>query len=111
MLFNFPVSVEAIPPAVVAEKRAALTDQATATGKSAPVIENMIEGRIRKFYEGLVLLRQAFVLDPQQTVEQALREAERAAGAGITIKAFARFKTGEGGAATSGVTLRDWALG
>ena len=85
-----------IPTEVVAEKRAVLTDEAQKTGKPPDILEKMVEGRMRKFYEEVVLDMQPFVLDPGQRVERALKEAEKAAGAGIAVKTFVRFRTGEG---------------
>ena len=90
------VSRDDIPADVVAEKRAALAEQAHQTGKPPDVVEKMVEGRMRKFYEEVVLGLQPFVLNPDQRVELALSEAEKAAGARIAVKAFARFRTGEG---------------
>jgi elongation factor Ts len=90
------VSREDIPAEVVAEKRAALTEQAHKTGKSADIVEKMVDGRMRKFYEEVVLGMQPFVLNTDQRVGQALKEAEQLAGAGIVVKAFVRFRTGEG---------------
>ena len=90
------VSVEDVPAEVVAAKRSELTEQALATGKPPQVIEKMIDGRIRKFYDEAVLTRQAFVLNLEQTVDQALKEAEASIGAAMTIKTFVRFRTGEG---------------
>jgi translation elongation factor EF-Ts len=51
---------------------------------------------MRRFYEEALLGLQSFVLNPDQRVEEALEEAERAAGARIVVKAFVRFRTGEG---------------
>jgi elongation factor Ts len=90
------VSVEEIPADAIARERAVLTEQAKESGKPANVIEKMIEGRLRKFYEEVVLTKQAFVLNPDQTVEQALKEAEKAAGAPIKITAFLHYRLGEG---------------
>jgi elongation factor Ts len=56
----------------------------------------MVEGRMRKFFEESVLTKQAFVLNPDQTVEAAVKEAEKAAGAPIKLKGFVRFAVGEG---------------
>ena len=85
-----------IPAEVVAEKRAALSEQAQKTGKPTDIVEKMVDGRMRKFYQEVVLGLQPFVLNPAQRVEHALKEAERAAGAAMAIKAFVRFRTGEG---------------
>jgi elongation factor Ts len=60
------------------------------------VIEKMVEGRIRKFYEEVVLLKQAFVMNPDQTVEQLLAEQGKALGAPVSIAGFVRLGLGEG---------------
>jgi elongation factor Ts len=73
-----------------------LTEQAKESGKPAPVVEKMVEGRLRKFYEDVVLLAQAFVHDPETTVAKAVADAEKAAGAPIKITGFYRFALGEG---------------
>lgn len=89
------VSEDDIQPDVAAEKRAALAADAAKSGKPPDVVAKMLEGRWRKFHSETVLLRQAFVLNPEQTVAAALAEAEQAAGAAIAVAAFVRFKTGE----------------
>jgi elongation factor Ts len=88
-------SREDVPFSVVAEKRAELGEQARRSGKPAAIVEKMIEGRMRKFFDEVVLGLQPYVVDPDQTVVQALQEAERAVGAPIAVTAFARFKVGE----------------
>ncbi len=85
-----------VDPETLERERAIFTEQARESGKPEKVIKQMIEVRIIKFYQEVVLLKQAFVINPDQTVEQALKEAEKAAGAPITIKAFVRFELGEG---------------
>jgi elongation factor Ts len=65
-------------------------------GKPQQVLDKMLEGRMRKFFEESVLSKQAFVLNPDQTVEAALKDAEKAAGAPIKITSFVRFAVGEG---------------
>jgi elongation factor Ts len=67
-----------------------------AQGKPQQVLDKMLEGRMRKFFEESVLTKQAFVLNPDQTVEEALKEAEKAVGAPIKLKGFVRFAVGEG---------------
>jgi elongation factor Ts len=104
------VSQADIPSEVLAEKRTELAEQAHETGKSPGIVEKMIEGRMRKFYKEVVLGLQPFVLNPDQTVAQAVGDAEKSAGAAIAIKAFVRFRTGEGvekvGGAEGGETMR-----
>jgi len=90
------VSRADIPADVVAEKRAALTAQAHNTGKPSGIVEKMVEGRLRKFYEEVLLTAQPFVLDPDHRVEDVLKEAEETAGTPIAIKAFVRLRAGEG---------------
>ena len=90
------VDVESLDKAVIARERAVLTEQAKESGKPDPVIEKMVEGRLRKFYEEVVLLKQAFVLNPDVTVEKALKDAEKEIGAPARISAYLRFALGEG---------------
>jgi elongation factor Ts len=71
-------------------------DQARKPGKPADIVEKMVEGRLRKFYEEVVLKMQPYVLDPDQKVDSALKEAEEAVGSSVKVKAFVRFRTGEG---------------
>ena len=80
----------------MAEKRTALIEQAEKTGKPPAIVEKMVEGRMRKYFEEVVLVLQPFVLNPDQRVEEALREAAASAGSTMTIDAFVRFKVGEG---------------
>ncbi len=87
---------EDVDPETLERERAIFTEQARESGKPEKVIKQMIEGRIKKFYQEVVLLKQAFVINPDQTVEQALKEAEKAAGAPIAIRAFVRYELGEG---------------
>ena len=77
-------------------ERAVLTEQAKESGKPAPVIEKMVEGRLRKFYEEVVLLAQSFVHDADTTVAKAMEAAGKKAGAPIKITGFHRFALGEG---------------
>jgi len=90
------VRVDDLDQAVVARERAILAEQARESGKPAGVIEKMVEGRLRKFYEEAVLMSQAFVVDADKTVEQAVEAAAAEAGSAITVTAFACFRLGEG---------------
>jgi elongation factor Ts len=90
------LSADQVDPAVVERERAIFAEQARESGKPANVIEKMVEGRIRKFYEESTLLKQAFVINPDQTVEEAVKAAEASVGAPITVTAFVRFALGEG---------------
>jgi elongation factor Ts len=90
------VDVDSLDKAAVERERAVLTEQAKESGKPAAVIDKMVEGRLRKFYEEVVLLAQAFVHDPDTTVAKAVAATEKEAGAPIKITGFYRFALGEG---------------
>jgi elongation factor Ts len=90
------LTAEQIDPAAVEREKAIFADQARQTGKPEAIIEKMVEGRLRKFYEEVVLLKQAFVLNPDITVEKALQDAEKEIGAPAKISAYLRFALGEG---------------
>ncbi|WP_163269856.1 translation elongation factor Ts [Chelativorans alearense] len=85
-----------VDPAAVAREKEIFSDQARQSGKPENIIEKMVEGRLRKYFEEVVLLKQAFVINPDLTVEQALKEAEKEIGAPAKITAFLRFALGEG---------------
>lgn len=85
-----------IDPAVIAREKDIFSDQARQSGKPENIIEKMVEGRLRKFYEEVVLLKQAFVLNPDVTVEKALKDAEKEIGAAAKVTGFVRFALGEG---------------
>jgi len=75
---------------LVDRERQVLTEQAQDSGKPANVIEKMIEGRLNKFYKEVVLVEQAFVMDPDKTVGKVLADA------GAELVGFAMFKLGDG---------------
>ncbi|RST86039.1 elongation factor Ts [Aquibium carbonis] len=90
------LTAEQIDPTAVAREKAIFTEQARESGKPDNIIEKMVEGRLRKFYEEVVLLKQAFVINPDLTVEAALKAAEKDIGAPATITGFVRVALGEG---------------
>ena len=79
-----------LDPALVEKEKNFLTEQARESGKPENIIENMIKGRIKKFYKEVVLVEQNFVMNPDQTVGQFLEES------GATLNGFVRFALGEG---------------
>ena len=81
---------------VVEKERAVLIEQAKESGKPDNIIEKMVEGRIRKFYEDVALLSQTFVVDGETRIEKVLKNAEGSVGAPVAIKQFLRFELGEG---------------
>jgi elongation factor Ts len=90
------VRVEELDRDVVARERGVYAEQARESGKPEAIIEKMVEGRIRKFYEEVVLLSQAFVVDTEKTVAQALEAAEADVGGAIEVTKFEVFRLGEG---------------
>ncbi len=87
---------EDLPADVVERERAVLIEQARESGKPEKIIEKMVDGRMRKYYQEVVLLEQTFVIDGEQTVAKAIEGAAKEAGAEITVTGFHRFALGEG---------------
>jgi len=85
-----------LDPAVVEKEKQILTAQAAESGKPANVIEKMVEGRIRKFYQESVLVEQAFVMDPDVTVGAFIDKHAKEFGAPVTLQGFIRYEVGEG---------------
>lgn len=77
-------------------ERDIFVDQAKASGKPEAVIEKMVEGRVRKFYEESVLLEQIFVIDGKTKISIVLEELSAKLGAKVTLRGFVRFEVGEG---------------
>ena len=90
------VSTDQLDPAVVTREREFLKEQAIASGKPPEIAEKMVEGRLRKFYEEIVLLEQTFVIDTDKKVGQAIEAAAGEIGAGVEVAGFVRFALGEG---------------
>ncbi|MGV8840358.1 MAG: translation elongation factor Ts [Bauldia sp.] len=81
---------------VVARERGVYAEQARESGKPEAIIEKMVDGRMRKFYEETVLVAQKFTMNTDLTVEAAIKAAEADVGAPITLTAFRMFKLGDG---------------
>jgi elongation factor Ts len=84
------LDVDAVDPAALEREKAVLTEQALASGRPANIIEKMVEGRIRKYYEEVVLLEQVWVHDGESRVRAVAKKA------GVELKGFVRFQLGEG---------------
>jgi len=84
------LDVSAVDPSALVRERAVLTEQAQASGKPPAVIEKMVDGRIRKYYEEVVLLEQVWVHDGESRVKAVVQKA------GLNCTGFARFQLGEG---------------
>jgi elongation factor Ts len=88
--------IEDLDPQVVKRERDILSEQARASGKPDAIIEKMVDGRIRKFYEETVLLEQIFVIDGETPVSKVIEKAAKDLGARIKFAGFARLELGEG---------------
>jgi elongation factor Ts len=84
------LDVDAVDPAALERERAVLSEQARASGKPENIIEKMVEGRIRKYYEEVVLLEQLWVHDGESRVRAVATKA------GAKLTDFVRFQLGEG---------------
>jgi elongation factor Ts len=87
---------EEVDAAVAERERNVFIEQSRASGKPDAIIEKMVEGRMRKFFEEVALLSQAFVINPDLTVGAAVKAAEKEVGAPIEVTGMARLLLGEG---------------
>jgi len=90
------ISVDDLDPEMVARERDVLIEQAKASGKPQEIAEKMVEGRLRKYYEEVVLLEQTFVIDGETKVGNVIEAAAKDAGADIKLTHFAHFILGDG---------------
>jgi len=90
------LTAEQVDSAAIEREKAIFSDQARQSGKPENIIEKMVEGRMRKFFEEVVLLSQPFVINPDLSVAAALKEAEKSIAAPAKITSYIRFALGEG---------------
>ena len=90
------VARDEVDAATIERERAILVDQAEASGRPNHVVEKMVEGRMRKYYEEVVLQEQAFIMDTDKSVGKILEEAVGDIGAPVSCAGFVRFALGEG---------------
>ncbi|MEM7168909.1 MAG: translation elongation factor Ts [Pseudomonadota bacterium] len=91
------INRDGVDASALDKEREILSDQARASGKPEEIIGKMVEGRLRKYYEEVCLLEQAYVINGGETsVGKALEQAGKDLGAEVKVAAFARFKLGEG---------------
>ena len=93
-----PQSVDTsdLDPALVERERSVLVEQARASGKPENIIEKMVEGRLRKYYEDVVLLDQIFVVDGESRVREVVKSLSEALGTPVKVAGFVRYQLGEG---------------
>ncbi|HUK60433.1 MAG TPA: translation elongation factor Ts [Stellaceae bacterium] len=90
------LDIASVDAAALERERGVLREQARASGKADQIVDKMVEGRLRKFYEETVLLDQIFVIDGETRVAKVIEAAAKEAGAPIKVVGFVRFALGEG---------------
>ena len=89
-------SIDDVDAAALERERGVLGERARASGRPENIIEKMVEGRLRKFFEESVLIEQTFVIDGETKVAKAVEALAGEIGAPIVVKGFVRFALGEG---------------
>lgn len=90
------LDVESMDPDLVARERAVYVEKAKESGKPAEIIEKMVEGSMRKFYEQSVLMQQTFIIDGENKISAVLEAAAKDVGAPVKLTSYVRFELGEG---------------
>ncbi len=90
------LSVDDLDPELVARERDVLIEQAKESGKPQEIAEKMVEGRMRKYYEEVVLLEQTFVIDGESKVSAVVEKAAKDAGTDVSLSSYAQFVLGAG---------------
>ena len=85
---------EDVTPADMEREKEIYRAQAAATGKPAPVIEKIVEGKMAKFYEEVCLIEQPFIKDQTVSIKELIAQKVGKLGENITVRRFARFKVG-----------------
>jgi elongation factor Ts len=90
------LSVDNIAPEALERERSVLVEQATTSGKPDNIIEKMVEGRLRKYYEEVALMEQTFVIDNETKIAKVVENAAMKMGAPVALTGFVRYELGEG---------------
>jgi len=90
------VKIEEVDPSALEEEKEILRNQAKNEGKPENIIERMVEGRVKKYYQEICLLEQPFVKDSSKTVKQMINDAILTIGEKIDVRRFVRYEMGEG---------------
>jgi elongation factor Ts len=90
------LDVASVDGAALQRERDVLLDKARASGKPEAIIEKMVEGQVRKYYEDVVLLEQVYVVDGETKIAKVVENAGKAAGTPIKLVGFSRFVLGDG---------------
>ncbi len=90
------LSTDEVDATALDRERDVLSEQARASGKPEEIIAKMVEGRLRKYYEEVVLLEQVFVMDTDKKIAKVIEDAAKDVGAPVKLSGFVRFELGEG---------------
>ncbi|MBL8639782.1 MAG: elongation factor Ts [Alphaproteobacteria bacterium] len=90
------LDVASVDPAAIEREKNVQRETAKASGKPADIIEKMLDGRMRKYYEEVCLMEQAFIMDPDTKIAALLEKSGKEAGSPIKLIGFARYVLGEG---------------
>ena len=90
------LDIAAVDKETLEREREILRDQARQSGKPEAIVEKMVEGRLRKFYEESVLLEQVYVIDGETRVGKVVEAAAKQLGSPVRVAGYVRFKVGEG---------------
>ena len=89
-------TIETVDADALAREKAIYSEKAKASGKPEAIIEKIVEGSIRKYYEEVVLMEQAYIMDPDKKIKDVLADASKELGATVELVDFARYALGEG---------------
>ena len=90
------LSVDDLDDEVISREREVLIEQAKASGKPQEIAEKMVEGRMKKYYQEVVLLEQISVIDGETRIADVLEKASKDVGLAVALTNFVRFNLGEG---------------
>ena len=90
------LSVDDLDDEVISREREVLIEQAKASGKPQEIAEKMVEGRMKKYYQEVVLLEQTSVIDGETRIADVLEKASKDVGLAVALTNFVRFNLGEG---------------
>jgi elongation factor Ts len=89
------VDRESVPAAIIEKEKEIYAEQSKASGKPAPVIEKMAQGKLEKFYKEVCLLEQSYIRDPNVVIGDLLKSMIAKVGENIVIRRFSRYQIGE----------------
>lgn len=90
------LDIASVDAAAVEHEKSIFAEQAKASGKPENIIEKMVEGRVKKYYDEVVLEEQAYIMDPDKKVKDVIAEAAKEIGSDIKLTDYVCFRLGEG---------------